>query len=167
MSYVQKRGIGDLSLVANTIQKIEGWFPGSKSFRNNNPGNLRYATPILGATSVDASGFLVFPDYSTGYAALQHQVTLDASRGLSIADAIAKYAPASDGNDPASYAAKIAAASGLSVTDQLSAALGGSAAWGSVPSPSIPDAIPDQSPDMTIAYVGLGLVFAGLVVAAV
>lgn len=154
----QRKGLGSLQSVADTIQQIEGWFPGSSSYRNNNPGNLRYPTPILGATGVDSSGFLIFPDYATGRAAEEHQITLDASRGLSIQEFIAKYAPASDQNNPAGYAASLAAGEGLSVTDPLSAALEPSSSPSVVPLADVGD-----STDLSLAYLGLGLIAAGLV----
>lgn len=121
-----RRGVGDLATIANVIQTQEGWFPGSVSQRNNNPGNLKCAGQP-GVVSCDPRGFAVFSDYAAGYQALQSQISLDASRGLSIADFMAKYAPASDANDPASYAAKVAQAAGLQVSDPLAAALGGPA----------------------------------------
>jgi len=122
-------GLGSITTVADTIQKIEGYYPGTPAYRNNNPGNLTcnssgkpYAIQA-GATGCDSSNFAIFPDYSTGYSALEAQIELDASRGETIQEFINKYAPASDGNDPTSYAASIASASGLSVTDLLSDAL--------------------------------------------
>ena len=114
-------GLGDFSTLASTIQTIEGWFPGSVSYRNNNPGNLKYAGQP-GATGADSSGFAVFPSIQAGQQALLNQINLDASRGLTIAQFAAKYAPAQDNNDPASYASQLAAATGLSVNDPLSAA---------------------------------------------
>jgi hypothetical protein len=116
-----RRGLGDFSSVASVIQTVEGWFPGSTSYRNNNPGNLKYAGQA-GAIGQDANGFAIFPDYQTGYQALLNQISLDASRGESIAQFTAKYAPAQDANDPASYAATIASATGLSVNDPLASA---------------------------------------------
>jgi hypothetical protein len=124
-------GIGDLSTVANTIQQVEGYYPGTIAYANNNPGNLRCCSAGVpcanqsssGATGCDSNNFAVFPSYDDGYSALENQITLDASRGLSIADFTSKYAPAQDSNDPASYAATIASATGLSVSDPLSAAL--------------------------------------------
>lgn len=114
--------------VASTIQTIEGWFPGSVSFRLNNPGNLMYAGqpgatphPIVGSDG-KTRVFAEFATLDQGQAALDAQIALDASRGLSISQFAAKYAPAQDANDPASYAAKIAAAAGLTVADPLSAA---------------------------------------------
>jgi hypothetical protein len=117
-------GFGDLSTVAATIQQIEGWAPGTRSYRNNNPGNLMYAGQT-GAIGQDAQGFAIFPDYQTGLTALDNQITLDASRGKTISEFTSIYAPASDGNNPTSYAAQIAAAAGLSPSDSLSAAIAG------------------------------------------
>jgi hypothetical protein len=124
-------GLGSITNVAATIQRIEGWYPGSLSYRNNNPGNLRcqpsgvpfsYQTRN-GATGCDSGNFAVFSSSDGGSQALNDQIDIDASAGLSIADFTKKYAPAQDGNDPASYAAQIAAASGVSVSDPLSSAL--------------------------------------------
>ncbi len=147
--------IGDIQSVAGTIQRIEGWFPGSLSYRLNNPGNLTYAGQP-GATPVQVCNptchtFAQFPDYQSGYQALLNQINLDASRGLSIASFTSKYAPAQDSNDPASYAAAIAAAEGLSVSDPLAAALADAS--------SPPGLVSDQpadtgGTDTTLASVG-------------
>jgi hypothetical protein len=124
--------LGDINTVAQTIQQIEGYYPGSLSYRNNNPGNLRPAGQP-GCTPV--GGFCSFPDYATGYQAELNQISLDASRGETISQFTAKYAPAQDNNDPASYAARIANAEGLSVNDPLSSAISS----GSLPALSSPD----------------------------
>ena len=60
---VRKRGVGDFSTIASTIQTIEGWFPGSLSQQNNNPGNLRPAGQS-GCTPV--GGVLLVPDACSG-----------------------------------------------------------------------------------------------------
>jgi hypothetical protein len=137
------RGLAGLfDAVASTIQTVEGWFPGSVSYRLNNPGNLLYAGqpgavphPITGSDG-KVRTFAEFSSVAAGQQALDNQIALDASRGLTISQFAQKYAPAQDSNDPTSYAARIAAAAGLSVNDPLSAA--GSAA-ASVPVP------PDES----------------------
>ena len=165
---IRVRGMGQsnsgYSGVANIIQTIEGWFPGSVSQTNNNPGNLVYAGQP-GATGASSSGFAVFPTAQAGYQALLNQINLDASRGLTIAQFAAKYAPAQDGNDPTSYAAQIAAATGLSVNDPLSAANLGTveavptsgAASGSDLS-SITDSLSsDDGTDNTLLYFSLAL----------
>jgi hypothetical protein len=126
-------GLGDINTVAATIQQVEGYLPpnspscnppcpnGSLAYQNNNPGNLRYAGQA-GAVP-GAGGFAAFPSYDAGYQALLNQINLNASSGMTIAQFTAQYAPASDGNDPAGYAAMIANAAGVSVNDPLSAAI--------------------------------------------
>ena len=64
-----------LYVFALAIQQFEGWYEGSRSFRNNNPGNLKYAGQT-GSTGQDAGGFAVFPNYETGFAALERQIEL-------------------------------------------------------------------------------------------
>lgn len=114
-------GLGDVNTVAQTITTVEGM---GASF--NNPGALRPAgQPGCVPTSTGSGSFCTFPDYATGYQALLNQINLDASRGLTIQQFMNKYAPWQDGNDPASYAATIANATGLSVNDPLSLALTG------------------------------------------
>lgn len=160
----QQLGIGDFSTVASAIQTIEGWFPGSISYRNNNPGNLRPAGQPGCTTVTTASGaFCSFPTLAQGQQALDDQIALDASRGLTIAQFAQKYAPAQDSNDPSSYAAQIAAATGLSVDDPL--AMADSSVVASVPSSGVDlaslfagDSSPSSdSTDQTLLYVGLGL----------
>jgi hypothetical protein len=148
--------LGDLSTVAATIQQIEGYYPGSLAYTNNNPGNLRPAGQP-GCTPV--GGFCSFPDYATGLQALDNQIQLDASRGLTIAQFTAKDAPAADSNNPTSYAASIAAAAGLSPSDPLSAALTGSGNSGDILSAGLPDlsSIDFTDPTTIAVLVGLGL----------
>ena len=57
---------------AMAIQREEGWSEGSRSYRNNNPGNLRYTpyTASLGATSSDGGNFCIFPTYKDGFIGL-------------------------------------------------------------------------------------------------
>ena len=121
-------GLGGYSSLASTIQTLEGWYPGSLSYRLNNPGNLMYAGqagavpyPVVGSDG-KTRVYAQFPDYATGEAALERQISLDASRGLSISSFAQKYAPLEDGNDPTSYAAHLATAAGLPVSAPLSAA---------------------------------------------
>jgi len=164
----RRRGFGDLSTVAAAIQQIEGWAPGTRSYRNNNPGNLMYAGQP-GATGQDPQGFAIFPDYQTGLTALDNQITLDASRGQTISQFTSIYAPASDGNNPTSYAAQIASAAGLSPSDSLSAAIAGSSSAPDVssgmdlsslfPSLSLPS-IDFTDPTTIAVTVGIGLALA-------
>jgi hypothetical protein len=141
MAYLkQRRGLGSLETVAQTIQTQEGWYPGSRSYRNNNPGNLVCAGQ-RGMIGCDPDGFAIFPDYQTGLTAEERQIQLDASRGFSIADFVAKW---TNSGAPASYASSIAQASGLSVSDPLAAALDESSGGSSFASvfPSLTDVNP-------------------------
>jgi hypothetical protein len=123
------RGLGAISsqysTVADAVVRQEGY--NSTLAPLNNPGNLIYAGQT-GATPVTVGGttWASFPTYDAGYQALLNQIALDASRGLTISQFTAKYAPAASGNDPVTYAANIAAATGLSPNSLLSAAAGGS-----------------------------------------
>ena len=124
------RGLGAIvspySGVADAVVRQEGY--NSTLAPLNNPGNLIYAGQT-GATPVTINGmtWASFPTYDAGYQALLNQIALDASRGLTISQFTAKYAPAAAGNDPVTYAANIAAATGLSPGSLLSDAAGGSA----------------------------------------
>lgn len=166
-------GLGQTSgaaAIANAIQKMEGYYPGSVAYTNNNPGNLMYAGQP-GAIGQDAQGFAIFPDYQTGLTALDNQITLDASRGQSISQFTSIYAPSSDGNNPTSYAAQIASAAGLSPSDSLSAAIAGGTPDTSSGNLDLSSVLPsfdlssiDFSDPMTIAVtLGVGLALAWLV----
>lgn len=112
-----------------------------------------------GAVGQDANGFAIFPDYSTGFQALQNQITLDASRGLSIQQFTSKYAPASAGNDPTGYAQTLAASQGLSISDPLALAVYGSpaaAGGGLVDGSGVDLASMFPSDAMSIALWGVG-----------
>ena len=128
------RGLGAISTssaqfstVANAMVQQEGYNASLAPL--NNPGNLIYAGQS-GATPVTVGGttWASFPSYDAGYQALLNQISLDASRGETISQFTAKYAPAASGNDPVTYAANIAAATGLTPDSPLSAAAGGSSA---------------------------------------
>lgn len=158
--------------IGSTIQTVEGWFPGSVSYTDNNPGNLKYVGQA-GATGADSRGFAVFPDYATGQAALYHQLDLYAGQGLTIGQMMNIYAPATDGNQPGPYAQNIANAVGATVNTKLTD-LGGGQAAAAPP----PDAAPDlgSSDSSIVDIVGLDLstldpttlaIFGGLAAAAV
>ncbi len=117
-------GVGSRYGVGPSVPGVGGSNQGgTRSWRNNNPGNLKYGkfAAGMGATGRDDKGFAVFPSYEAGRKA-QEQLLFgsDAYRNLSIADAIRKYAPGSDGNDPAGYAAQMARAAGVGVGTRLS-----------------------------------------------
>jgi len=61
--------IDDLALA---IRSCEGWREGTRSWRNNNPGNLKYTalTKELGAINQDNGGFCIFSSPANGLKAL-------------------------------------------------------------------------------------------------
>lgn len=73
----------------------------TRAQRNHNPGNLRFAKQ-LEATGKDDMGFAVFPDDPAGFRALAAQIRLDANRGLTLGQFIAKFAPPTE-NDTNAY----------------------------------------------------------------
>lgn len=114
---------------AKAIQEHEGWYPGSRSQRNNNPGNLRFTGYVqgLGATGKDGSNFAIFPSADRGFAALC-QFLRDAAEGKLIpykGDPTLRqfyrvYAPANDNNQPDTYAAVVASKVGVDVDTHIS-----------------------------------------------
>lgn len=114
---------------AHAIQTFEGWKPGSLSFRNNNPGNMRWSHRASGRD--EKHGFAIFPDYTTGLLALMEDVKAKAEGknnvGLlptsTLLQLISVWAPLEDNNDPLKYARFIAARLGLSLSTPISALL--------------------------------------------
>lgn len=80
---------------------------GSRSWRNNNPGNIEYGpfARSMGATGTDGR-FAVFPDYKSGRNA-QEKLLFEGQnyKNLTLAQAIRRWAPASENNVPAYIAA--------------------------------------------------------------
>jgi hypothetical protein len=100
---------------------MEGTAPGDLSVVNNNPGNLRYAGQ---AGSVGSNkGYAVFTTPEAGWAALERQLQLDASRGDTLAKFIGEYAPSSE-NATEDYLAYLMRGLGVSATTPLSTILG-------------------------------------------
>lgn len=106
------------------IQQYEGWNPpsvfnlwrGSRSFQNNNPGNLKAGsyTEGLGATGIDKDNFLIFPSMLSGFLGLCTFLVnacngmydkYDPTKGLDQFYDV--YAPAYDSNIPLKYACYI------------------------------------------------------------
>jgi hypothetical protein len=56
---------------AEAIKQHEGWFIGSRSYRNNNPGNFKFSPvgyrSIYGTVGKDDKGFAIFPTYELGW----------------------------------------------------------------------------------------------------
>ena len=82
---------------------------GSRAWRNNNPGNVRRSNLAAGS----ADGFAVFNTVAEGNEAHWRLLSTAAYSSLSIKQMVNRYAPASDGNDPASYIRALTRATGL------------------------------------------------------
>ena len=107
-----------LEAFADAMMKYEGWFVGSRSYRNRNPGNLRRSAYT---TLLDSEGYCVFQGLVAGYDALlqelwakvsgrnEHGITLDST----IMNLFEVYAPVADGNNPRVYAGFVAKEVGL------------------------------------------------------
>lgn len=108
--------------MAKAIQRFEGWRPGSRSYRYNNPGNLRH----WGKTPVH-DGYAQFPSYEAGFQALR-TLLLNAAHGrsrvyrpsMTFLQFFQRYAPGDDGNHPERYAAFVTAALGCDLDTPLS-----------------------------------------------
>ncbi len=71
----------------------------------------------------------MFPDYQTGYSALVNLIQSPSYWGLTLTQFFQQYAPAADNNNPAAYAASVAASLGVDPNTPLSVlASGGSGA---------------------------------------
>lgn len=81
---------------------------GTVAWRNNNEGNLRPGALSSSRIGVDKKNFAVFATPEDGRAAKKYLLFSSSSyKSLSLKDAIRKYAPGSDNNNPAKYAAFI------------------------------------------------------------
>ena len=92
----------------------------SRSYRNNNPGNIRWGdfAQRHGATKDDGEDYAVFETPLDGLAAFIDLLAHN-HREDSIADTMKVYAPTEDANDPKSYAAFIASQVRVPVTTLL------------------------------------------------
>jgi hypothetical protein len=110
-----------MTLLARAMAEQEGFFrAGTRAARNCNPGNLRPPAGVTlhGQSGLDPQGFAVFPDAAAGWAALDHQIDIDAARGHTLATFLRKYAPAAE-NDTAKYIAFVALRLGVGAETSL------------------------------------------------
>lgn len=115
-----------LEALHDAIQHHEGWYPGSRSNRNRNPGNLRASARV--AHSSDTAGYCVFSTVLDGSRALLEELTAKVTgnneHGITpdstLDDLFNVYAPVADRNEPHPYAVAVAtwctAALGRTVT---------------------------------------------------
>ena len=93
---------------------------GTRAWRNNNPGNIRYSQFSRRAGAIgQAGGFAVFPDEGTGMRAISSLLRSSSYINLTIAGAISRYAPPVE-NDTAAYHRRIQELTGLSINRRIS-----------------------------------------------
>lgn len=116
---------------AKAIQKFEGYYQpgenpkypnGSISYRNNNPGNLRWS-PFQNGTE---GGFSTFRTYEEGFDALEYQLTIAANGKsqvytpeMTLLRFFQVYAPSSDNNYPDIYAKFVADSLGININTKI------------------------------------------------
>src|SRR6185312_5753492 len=119
---------------ANMIGTIEGYFNGTstRAVSNNNPGNLKYGSTTPNAIATDSKGFAIYSSAEQGMTDLKNYTLTHAQRGYSLnqffggTGSYGGYAPASDNNDPNSYASQVAKALGIDPNLPIIDQLGGS-----------------------------------------
>jgi len=119
---IDEKPLNRINDIALAIKEFEGWYPGSRSFRNKNPGNLRFSkyTQSLEAIGKDEKNFCIFKCEEIGFGALCQLLT-DAFNGLlipykkckTLLDFFKVYAPSSDGNYPLKYVAFVSKKMGI------------------------------------------------------
>jgi hypothetical protein len=119
MILVYPAGTTKLALL---VSQMEGFgHPGSLPERNNNPGDLRHA-PQESHLDGQPDSIGSFATPQIGWAQLERQLQIDATRNLTIAQFVATYAPPSE-NDTANYTNFLCQGLGLPDTATLSQAL--------------------------------------------
>jgi hypothetical protein len=97
---------------------------GTRSWRNNNPGNLRNYSFSMRHGSIGQAGskstgdFAVFPDLQTGQAARAALLRLPKYASMTLESAISAYAPASE-NDVQAYITALVKQTGIARDDVL------------------------------------------------
>ena len=92
---IKARDIGDLTREYEYADGTkEYWSDGSRSWRNNNPGNIRdFNIPWEGLIGTDSDQFCIFNSYEKGKRALKRDLRTKGRRGLTLSQAIYIYAP--------------------------------------------------------------------------
>ncbi|HEY5961917.1 MAG TPA: DUF4157 domain-containing protein [Polyangiaceae bacterium] len=112
LSATSERGAVIITLDDGTQQLRKG---GTRSWRNNNPGNMRHGATAIGS----AGGFAVFADYDAGFSAMLDQLGSETFQKLTIKQTIARWAPPSE-NDTTAYLAAVRRQMGMDLATKLS-----------------------------------------------
>jgi hypothetical protein len=105
------------SQVGNTTASIDIPTSSRLAYVNNNPANLKFAGQ-QGAVKGE-KGFAKFSSPEAGVQALERQIQLDTSRGLTLEQFINKFAPPSE-NDTNTYIAQVMQMTGANKNTKLS-----------------------------------------------
>jgi len=116
-----------LDLWCEAIKKHEGWYVGSRSYKNNNPGNIKFVGQKR-ATGQDSGGFCIFAKYEDGYQELKDMLvraatppdTTNYQADMTLLQFFQVYAPSSDNNNPTIYADVVAKHIGVSPDVKIS-----------------------------------------------
>lgn len=140
--------------IAAAIQTQEGYIPpnakypqGSLAYQNNNPGNIRFLKSGYNypGASQGAGGFARYPDFATGWAALQHQIQVQINAGQNLTQFFNQYAPSFENNTPG-YIASVAMQTGIDPSIPLINYQNGTATTGSSDSSTVdPTFVTDAS----------------------
>ncbi len=122
IEFLRSQGVSEeeiQSLSFNNVGNTRVSIPQSSrlAFVNNNPGNLRFVGQ-QGATQGE-NGFAKFSSPEAGVKALESQIKLDASRGLTLQQFINKYAPPTE-NNTNQYLAQMTQMLGVPPTTKIS-----------------------------------------------
>jgi RHS repeat-associated protein len=99
----------------------EIWSGGSRSWRNNNPGNLVYGDFARENRSLGvAGGFAIFPDYQTGYGALSNWLQSPIRSDWTLTETMHSFAPSKE-NNTAAYIRFITDSTGIDTNTTLGA----------------------------------------------
>ncbi len=102
---------------------------GDYNWRSNNPGNIEYGPFAISQGAIGsgkapkgrARGFAIFPSYEAGQSARTVlQFESSSYKDRTVGAAIARYAPASDNNDVASYVRAVTSAAGVTADTKMS-----------------------------------------------
>lgn len=105
--------------------EVDGYPNGSPSYRNKNPGNIRYVGQKR-AIGRDKSNFCIFATYDDGYRELKDMLvracsgkSTSYSPEMTLLQFYEKYAPSSDNNFPRNYALFVAKRIGVDITTKI------------------------------------------------
>ncbi len=119
-----------IETMASAIKEFEGWYAGSRSYRNNNPGNIRWKGTIplngsgvlRGAVGKDSTNHIIYDSYQSGWDALKFQIRIAFTNqsnvynsNMSFYDFFDEYAEENSSN----YAKEVASALGVSPETKL------------------------------------------------